>query len=136
VDGYTGPRGAHGKAFISSIGPDNTVSFVSREPLPPGEGLTIAVSWPKGYIQKPSGETRFRYFLEDNRSTLIGAAGLALVVLYYLTVWFRVGRAPAKSPIMALYEPPLGVSPAAMRYLVRMGFDDRTFTAAILNMSV
>ncbi len=136
MDGYTGPQGARGKAFNSSIAPGNTFSFVSLEPLPPGEGLTIVVSWPKGYIQEPSGETRFRYFLEDNRPTLVGAAGLLLVLLYYLIVWFQVGRAPAKSSIMPIYEPPAGVSPAAMRYLVRMGFDDKTFTAAILDMAV
>jgi uncharacterized membrane protein YgcG len=136
MDGYTGPQGARGKAFSSSIGPGNTVSFVSSELLPPGEGLTIVVSWPKGYIQEPSGKTRFRYFLEDNRSTLVGAAGLILVLLYYLIVWFRVGRDPAKSSIMPIYEPPAGVSPAAMRYLVRMGFDDKTFAAAVIDMAV
>jgi uncharacterized membrane protein YgcG len=136
MDGYTGPQGARGKAFHSSLGPGNAVSFVTAEPLPPGQGLTIVVSWPKGYVQEPGGEIRFRYFMEDNRSTLVGAAGLALVLLYYLIVWLRVGRVPAKSSIMALYEPPAGVSPAAMRYLVRMGFDEKSFTAAILDMAV
>ncbi len=136
MDGYTGPQGAHGKAFTSSIGTSHTVSFGCTQPLPPGEGLTIVVSWPKRYIQEPSGKTRFRYFLEDNRSTLAGAAGLLLVLLYYVTVWFRVGRDPAKSSIMPIYEPPAGVSPAAMRYLVRMGFDDKTLTAAVIDMAV
>jgi hypothetical protein len=136
MDGYTGPQGAREKAFNSSMAPGNTFRFVSLEPLPLGEGLTIVVSWPKGYIQEPSGETRFRYFLEDNRPTLVGAAGLMLVLFYYLIVWFRVGRQPAKSSIMPIYEPPAGVSPAAMRYLVRMGYDDKTFTAAILDMAV
>jgi hypothetical protein len=65
-----------------------------------------------------------------------GAAGLLLVLLYYAIVWFLVGRHLAKSAIMPIYEAPAGVSPAAMRYLVRMGFDDKTFTAAILNMAV
>jgi uncharacterized membrane protein YgcG len=136
MDGYTGPQGARGKAFTSSIGPGNTFRFVSLESLPTGQGLTIVVSWPKGYIQEPSGETRFHYFLEDNRSSLVGGAGLILVSFYYLIVWFRVGRQPAESSIMPIYEPPAGVSPAAMRYLVRMGFDDKTFTAAILDMAV
>ena len=136
MDGYTGPQGARGKAFTSSIGPGGAVSFVSSERLPPGEGLTIVVSWPKGYIQEPSGRTLFRYFLEDNRSTLAGAAGLLLVLLYYIIVWFRVGRDPAKPSIMPIYEPPAGVSPAAMRYLVRMGFDDKTFAAAVIDMAV
>jgi uncharacterized membrane protein YgcG len=136
MDGYTGPQGARGKAFTSSIGPGNTVGFVSPAPFHPGEGLTIVVSWPKGYIQEPSGRTRFRYFFEDNRSTLVGAAGLLLVLLYYVMVWFRVGQHPAKSSIMPIYEPPAGVSPAAMRYLVRMGFDDKTFAAAVIDMAV
>ena len=56
--------------------------------------------------------------------------------LYYIIVWLLVGRGPAKSEIMPIYEAPAGVSPAAMRYLVRMGFDDKTFTAAILDMAV
>jgi uncharacterized membrane protein YgcG len=136
VDGYTGPQGARGKSFASSFGTGNIVSFISTQPLAPSEGLTIVVSWPKGYIQEPSRATRFQYFFEDNRPTLVGAAGLLLVLLYYVAVWFRVGRDPAKSSIMALYEPPPGISPAAIRYLVRMNFDDKTFAAAVIDMAV
>jgi hypothetical protein len=107
-----------------------------HHPLAAGEGFTLVVSWPKGYIQAPTGEARFRYFLEDNQPTLVGAAGLLVVLSYYLIVWFLVGRGPAKSEIVPIYEPPAGLSPAAMRYLVRMGFDDKTFTTAILDMAV
>ena len=136
MDGYTGPQGARGKAFTSSTGTGHDINFVSTQALPAGEGFTLVISWPKGYIQEPSRETRFRYFLEDNRPTLAGAAGLLLVLLYYVIVWFLVGRGPAKSAIMPIYQAPAGVSPAAMRHLVRMGFDDKTFTAAVLNMAV
>jgi hypothetical protein len=135
-EGYTGPQGSRGQSFTSSIGGDTTVSFVSTEPLPPGEGLTVVVSWPKGYVQEPNAETRFRYFIDDNGSILAGAAGLTLVLLYYIVVWLRVGRDPDKPSIMPNYEPPAGVSPAAMRYLVRMGFDDKTLTAAVIDMAV
>jgi uncharacterized membrane protein YgcG len=58
------------------------------------------------------------------------------VLLYYSIVWMLVCRGPAKSEIIPTYEPPAGLSPAAMRNLVRMGFDDKTFTAAILDMAV
>jgi len=136
MDGYTGPQGARGKAFTSSLATGPAVSFVCTQSLPAGEGFTLVVSWAKGYIQEPSSETRFCYFIDDNRATLVSAAGLTLVFLYYLIVWFLVGRDPAKSSIMPIYEPPAGVSPAAMRYLVRMGFDDKTFTAAILDTAV
>ncbi|MFY9529705.1 MAG: DUF2207 domain-containing protein, partial [Candidatus Acidiferrales bacterium] len=136
MDGYTGPQGARGKSFSSSIGAGGTVSFVCTQSLPAGEGFTVVISWPKGYIQEPSREARLRYFLEDNRSALVGLAGLTIVFLYYLVVWSRVARNPSQLSIMPLYEPPSGVSPAAMRYLVHMGFDDKTFTAAILDMAV
>jgi uncharacterized membrane protein YgcG len=136
MDGYTGPQGARGKAFTSSVATGPVVSFVCTQSLSAGEGFTLVVSWPKGYIQGPSGETRFGYFLEDNRATLVGAAGLLVVLVYYVIVWLLVGRGPAKSSIMPIYEPPAGISPAAMRYLVRMGFDDKAFTVAILDMAV
>ena len=134
MDGYTGPQGARGKAFTSETG--NEINFACTHPLAAGEGFTLVVSWPKGYLQAPNSVARFRYFLEDNQPTLVGAAGLLLVLLYYVVVWFLVGRGPTKSEIMPTYEPPAGLSPAAMRYLVRMGFDDKTFTTAILDMAV
>ena len=136
MDGYTGPQGARGKDFSSSTGTGHEINFACTHPLSAGEGFTLVVSWPKGYLQAPTGEARFRYFLEDNQPTLVGAAGLLVVLSYYLIVWFLVGRGPAKSEIVPIYEPPAGVSPAAMRYLVRMGFDDKTFTTAILDMAV
>ena len=37
---------------------------------------------------------------------------------------------------MALYEPPANLSPAAMRYLMRMSYDNKIFAAAILDMAV
>ena len=37
---------------------------------------------------------------------------------------------------MMHYEPPAGFSPAAVRYVMEMGFDHRAFAAAILNMAV
>jgi uncharacterized membrane protein YgcG len=136
TDGYTGPQGARGKAFTASLGTGSAVSFVCTQPLAAGEGFTLAVSWPKGYLQEPTGETRLRYFLEDNRPTLAGAAGLLLVLLYYSIVCLLVGRGRTQSEVIPTYEPPGGLSPASMRYLVRMGFDDKTFTAAILDMAV
>ncbi len=135
-EGYTGVQGSRTKNFTSSVETGVGVAFATTQRLRPGEGLTVVVSWPKGYIQEPSSGTRLRYFIGDNRSALVGVAGLALLLFYYLVVWFLVGRDPAKSTIMALYEPPNGVSPAALRYLVRMGFDDKTFAAAVINMAV
>jgi uncharacterized membrane protein YgcG len=135
-DGYTGPQGSLGTAFESSVDSEARVSFATTSTLEPAEGLTIVVSWPKGFIAEPTQEMKVRWFLEDNASTLAGLVGLAILLAYYLIAWALVGKDPARGVIMPLYEPPPGFSPAAVRYVTQMGFDDRTFAAALINMAV
>lgn len=65
-----------------------------------------------------------------------GAAGLALLLFYYLAAWALKGRDPRKGVIVPLFEPPDKLSPAAVRYLVRMGYDKDCLTAAVLNLAV
>jgi uncharacterized membrane protein YgcG len=136
LEGYTGPEGSLGKAFEASVDAQSRPVFVTTKPLNPSEGLTIVVSWPKGFIAPPTREMKIQWFLEDNLSTLVGLAGLLILFGYYFMAWLWVGRDPAKGVIMPLYQPPEGFSPAAVRYVTEMGFDHRTFAAAILNMAV
>jgi hypothetical protein len=63
------------------------------------------------------------------------AIGFALIGLYYLIVWLAVGSDPVPGTIVVRYEPPNGLSPATLRYLVKKGFDEKGFTAAILNLA-
>ena len=84
--------------------------------------MTIAVAWPKGFVQPPTRLTRVRYFLEDNPGAILAWLAVLVVLTYYLVVWFRVGRDPVKGLIIPLFEPPPGLSPAAMRLVRRMGF--------------
>ena len=135
VSGYTGPNGSMAQDFTSrSLG--NNFLFGTARPLGPHEGLTILVQWPKGYFRGPTAGQKFLYFAQDNRDAMIAAGGLLLIFVYYVIVWVRVGRDPAPGTIVPLYEPPPGFSPSAMRYLVRMGYDDKAFTAAVLDMAV
>lgn len=134
--GYTGPEGARGKDFTYNLRDDESAYFETTRPLRPGEGLTVAVSWPPGFVARPTGGQRAAWFIADNSVALAGALGLIMVLIYFLPVWFMVGRDPEKGAIVPLYEPPKGFSPAAARYVRRMGFDDKTFTAAIVSMAV
>ncbi len=94
------------------------------------------MSWPKGSVTAPTFADQLHYFFADNRTALVAAAGLIVLLAYYLLVWSAVGRDPAPGPIMVRYEPPQGLSPAGMRFLARMGFDQTTFAAATLNLAV
>ncbi|MBI1941203.1 MAG: DUF2207 domain-containing protein [Acidobacteria bacterium] len=136
LDAYTGPQGSVGTAFAKSVDRSGSIQFATTRALEPAEGLTISVGWPKGFVNAPTREMKMQYFLRDNRSTIVGLAGFLLLLLYYTAAWIFVGRDPARGIIMPRYEPPRGLSPAAVRFLTRMGFDNRTFAAAIINMAV
>jgi len=66
----------------------------------------------------------------------VGLLGLAIIFAYYLLVWSRVGRDPEAGVIIPRYEPPEKASPAAMRFVYRMGYDNKTFATAVVNLAV
>jgi hypothetical protein len=136
LEGYTGPQGAKGRDFTASWGDDAGAIFHTTARLAPREGLTIVVMWPKGLVEQPGGASRTAWFFQDNRGVFAGVLGLLGVLAYYVTTWVRVGRDPERGAIVPMWEPPQGLSPAAVRYLKRMSFDHKAFTAAVVNMGV
>ncbi len=136
LGGYTGRQGSMEQDLTEAAEPDGTLEFSATRALGSHEGLTILLMWPKGLIQEPNAQQKLSYFLHDNRDAAIGGVGLGVILLYYLIVWAAVGRDPKRGTVMALYEPPQGFSPAGMRYLERMGYDNKTFACAIVNMAV
>ncbi len=135
LDGFTGPQRSQEKDLRSELQPDGKLEFEATRALAPREGLSIVVRWSKGLIAPPTSQERLNYFFADNRDALVMLAALLVLLLYYALVWSAVGRDPKRGVIMPLYEPPANLSPAATRYLVRMGFDNKTFAAAILDLA-
>jgi Predicted membrane protein (DUF2207) len=133
--GFTGVQGSREAALTERPGAAG-FDFEATRALRQHEGLTILLSWPKGYVSEPTTSEKLAFFFHDNREALLLAGGFALILLYYLLAWSAVGRDPARGVIMAVYEPPQNLSPAAMRYLERMSFDNKTLAAAILSMAV
>lgn len=134
LEAYTGAQGEKGQSYKTARDDDGNPQF-RAENLEPGQGLTIVVSWPKGLIAEPTAEQKRAWFIADNRSAVFGLAGLLVTLLYYLIVWVLVGRDPRAGTIVPLYEPPDNMSPSAMRFLERMGFDDKTFTVGIMGLA-
>jgi uncharacterized membrane protein YgcG len=133
--GYTGRQGSY-EASLTSAAQDSAFQFAATRPLGSHEGLTILLMWPKGFVAEPTSSQKLQLFFQDNGDALLLIVGFLLIFVYYITAWAAVGRDPAPGVIMANYQPPQNLSPAAMRYLVRMGFDNKTFAAAILDMGV
>ena len=133
---FTGPEGASGQDFRAErLGP-GAVAFETTRRLGPYEGLTVVVTWPEGFVARPTAADRVSYFLADNLAILLAYAGFLLVALYFFLAWREVGKDPKGGAIVAAYSPPKGLSPAATRFLVKRGYDDKAFAAAIVSMAV
>lgn len=133
---YTGPEGASGKDFRTTLPKAGVVHFEATRSLAPGEGLTIAVGFPKGLAAEPTASQKRLWFLQDNAGLIAGVFGLLAVLAWYLTAWYRVGRDPQGGAIYPRYEPPAGYSPASLRYVWRMGFDKTCFAAGLVSLAV
>ena len=89
----------------------------------PRQSLSVAVTWPAGYVHAP----KFSFLSEDQR--LLAAP--ALLFVFYLIAWLRIGPEPKPGTVVTRYEPPDGLSAAAVRYAVTTGSDGRSFAAVI-----
>lgn len=136
LDGYTGRRGEQGKDYRASSADPGVATFHMTRSLAPGEGLTIAVGFPKGIIAAPSAARQVGWFLRDNRGVLVALAGLILLGLFYFRRWTRFGVDPQAGPVFPRYQPPEGFAPGELRMLRRMSHDQRCFSADVVDMGV
>ncbi|MFI4970283.1 MAG: DUF2207 domain-containing protein, partial [Lysobacterales bacterium] len=136
LEGYTGAQGSKARDYTASADAPSHAVFTATRAFPPHEGLTIVAGFPKGIVAAPTPIERSRRFLHDNGAVLVGGIGLALVWSYYLMQWLRVGRDPKPGVIIPQYEAPAGFTPGALRYVERMGYDDRCFAADAVDLAV
>lgn len=135
-EAYTGVQGAQGGAYEAEVAAPGVARYRLTAPLSPYEGFTIVLSFPKGLVHEPTGTERMQWFLRDNRGVLVALAGFIILLLYMFRQWSRVGRDPAKGVVIARYEPREGQTPAGLRYVKRMGYDTRAFTADVLALAI
>jgi uncharacterized membrane protein YgcG len=135
-EAYTGRMGASERNYTASIDDNGRVSFTSTKPLSPLNGMTIVVGWPKGFVSEPSNFQRFIWLLKDNANFIVAIAGLIALLTYNIPVWSYFGKDPTEGVIVTRYEPPDGFSPASLRYIQQMYYDNKTMTAAVVNLAV
>jgi hypothetical protein len=93
----------------------------------PRQSLSLAVTWPVGFVKV----TKYSQYRRD--AWLFAAPGI--VFLYYLIASFRIGPDRKPGAVQARYEPPDGLSPAAIRYIASGTTDGRTFAAVIAQLA-
>ncbi|MCX6138781.1 MAG: DUF2207 domain-containing protein [Ignavibacteriales bacterium] len=136
VGGFTGLQGSRDKNYSKMRSPSGTIVFSTTRPLLPGEGLTILLAFPKGYVQQPTWNTLFADFFSSNISVAVACLGILLLFIYYMIVWSEFGIDPEKGTVIPLFDPPDALSPAGMRYIMNMSYDNKAFAATILALAV
>jgi uncharacterized membrane protein len=133
---YTGLQGSREMNYSVEILSGSRVQFKTTRKLKAREGLTIGVQWPKGFVHEPTFEEKMSYVITDNKSGIVLVGGALVLLIFYIIAWVTVGKDPDKGIIIPWYEPPLNLSPAGCRFINKMSFDNKAFTAAIINLCV
>ena len=136
AEGYTGAQGTTGRDLIASLPEPGHAHWDMTRQLSPREGMTIVLSFPKGIFAEPTRSQRIQWLLKDNRGVLVALLGLLLMLGYCIRRWIAVGRDPRPGVVITRYDPPAGYSPAALRFIKRMGHDTRAFSADVLALAV
>ena len=89
--GSTGRAGEPGGDFTFADRGDGLAWFEATRALAPGEGLTVAVSWPPGLVTRPPRDGDLQRWLGGNWIYLAWLAGLALLGAFILVVGMQVG---------------------------------------------
>jgi uncharacterized membrane protein YgcG len=76
--------------------------FATTRPVQPGEELTVAAGWEKGFVTLPSGSRDLDSFAE-----LCLAVLDALLLAYFTLAWYFRGRDPKKGVVIPLFHPPV-----------------------------
>jgi hypothetical protein len=95
--------------------------------LGPAASTSVWLTWPKGFLMPPALGP-----LAHDAGLLIAPS---LLLLYYLIVWLALGRQPERGTVAIQYQPPQGLSPAALRYIRTTGCDGRTLAATIAQLA-
>jgi hypothetical protein len=134
-DAYTGHIGDREKNYSVSYANAPNIIFSTTKALPPGAGLTIAVTWPKGFIQAPTRLDQIRPLFQIGPEEKLVFSLALIIFCYYFLAWYLVGQGPKKGTIIPLFEPPGDLTPAAMRFIYQMGADSKDFASAIVSMA-
>jgi uncharacterized membrane protein YgcG len=136
VEAYTGPPGAQGRDYAARVVAPGTVRFETTRPLPPHQGMTVVVGFPKGIVAAPGAGDRVGWFLRDNIGPGIALFGVIGILVFYLRRWHHHGRDPRPGVIFPQYTPPEGLSPALLRYVWKMGYSSPCFAADLVELGV
>lgn len=131
---YFGPGGSRSSCASesASVSSGEIVGEFLQGSMAEGEGLTVALGFPKGIVAGPTATQDVGSFLKSGYWFLLMPI---LVFIWRYRKWSRDGRDP-KSPgiITAQYESPDGLSPMQAKYLLSRAFGN-SLSAEIVHLA-
>jgi uncharacterized membrane protein len=138
IEAYTGYQGEQGQNYTAHVATNGVSEFRTTQPLAPGQGLTIVVSWPKGFVEEPSWYINMWYILRDNLGILWLLLGLIIILAFYVIKlhFFKKTQESWAGVVIPRFYPPQNLPPIMVRYIRMMQFDTTGFAAEVVNMAV
>lgn len=136
---YTGAQGS-GKEDCTmqtiTRGDSTEIIFKTNGPLPPNQGITVAVSWPKGLVAGQSTLQKIKYYIWNNKAVFLLPIAALISAIFCFIFWWKYGRDPEKGTIYPQFEPPAGYSPAALGYIYYQKYKRNLTAATIVDAAV
>lgn len=150
---YTGVLGSKEKNCLIDKSFSARVISAEAYNLKPGEGLTVAIAWPKGFVQEVAKKyipkAGINNTLLENKNMLgvikilptvryIFLSFPLIVFIILFSIWWRTGRNPrGMRVIMPEYEAPSGILPAEAHIIVTEGAVDmgKMATATLIDLA-
>ncbi len=125
---YTGKLGATGSDY--TVNEDlGGIIYKTTKPLRPREGLTVAVGFQKGYVTPPSIFDKFG-------TLMLVILGFLTLISYYIVTWIRYGIDPPTPASVPDWHTPDELSSASINYIQKGRYDNKSFTASIIDLAI
>ncbi len=132
---YTGYQGKQQTNYSYTIQGDQ-VLFVTTRAFKAYEGLTIAVGFPKGFVQEPSDIQRMWWLFRDNPLLILFLLGLLLCGILLSNAFITTHRKNKPGNVIPLFYPPAGMLSSDVGFMSTMGFNNRLLSADIVHLAV
>ncbi len=139
VEWYTG---AYGARDVSGAREEADHSVSSTRRLPPGHGLTVVYTWPKGIVAEPAptAEDKFYSFLGEHGCLLVSILiwlGVAAGALFLVRAYRAALRERSEEvTVIPLFHAPEGVSPSLARWAALGKVGVTALSAEIIALAV
>ena len=130
-DAATGVTGDKGSGWrLNRDGSFETTRALSR-----GEGFTVMVAWPKGFVSEPAKTGIDALIDRFGYDRLLGASAF-FVFAWYALIWLVWGRDPKRGVVFPRWSPPDGLEPAYIGYVRRLKFGPDLLLADLIDLAV